>query len=190
MSKAEVSSHLKKFLPPQKAVLQDLREEIEISLPFAEQVIKYGIPTFTISGVPVIGYDGYKKHNSIFPYSGSFTQRLAVELKRYEQTKGSIHFDIAKSFPKALLRKILKERISQINDSYPKKSGEFLEFYDNGALKAKGRYKNGKLHGSWQWFRRTGVIMRSGSFKDGVQTGTWITYDVKGKIYKETKFKS
>ena len=60
-------------------------------------------------------------------------------------------------------------------------------FYPNGVLKAKGKYKNEKLHGDWKWFRKTGVIMRSGSFKNGEQVGIWITYDVKGKVYKKTQ---
>ena len=155
-------------------------------LPTAEQVIKYGIPTFLIEGVSVIGFDGFKNHNSIFPYSGSFNSRLKKDLEKFEQTKGSIHFELGKAIPKPLVNKILDERIRQINDTFPKKSGEFLEFYSNGVLKAKGKYKSGKLHGSWQWFRRTGVIMRSGSFKDGEQIGTWITFDSNGQEYKKT----
>jgi antitoxin component YwqK of YwqJK toxin-antitoxin module len=82
----------------------------------------------------------------------------------------------------------LKERIIQINESYPKRNGEFLEFYGNGVLKAKGRYKGEVLHGDWQWFRKSGVIMRSGSFKNGLQVGSWTTYDQGGKIYKVTQF--
>jgi hypothetical protein len=38
----------------------------------------------------------------------------------------------------ATLRRIVRYRIKQINQSYPKSSGEFKEFYDNGWLKAKG----------------------------------------------------
>jgi uncharacterized protein YdhG (YjbR/CyaY superfamily) len=186
MSKAQVAAHLRKFSPGQRKILVDLRDYIESRLPSSEQVIKYGIPTFLIAGVPVLGFDGYKNHNSIFPYSGSFNSRLKKELEKYEQTKGSIHFDVGKRIPKPLINKILTEKIQQINDSYPKKTGEYLEFYANGVLKAKGKYRNSKLHGDWKWFRKTGVIMRSGSFKNGVQTGTWITYDAKGKIYKKT----
>jgi uncharacterized protein YdhG (YjbR/CyaY superfamily) len=167
----------------------ELRDHIASKLPTAEQVIKYGIPTFVIEGVPVIGFDGYKNHNSIFPYSGSFNSRLKKDLEKYVQTKGSIHFEGGKSIPKPLINKILLEKIQQINDSYPKKTGEFLEFYSNGVLKAKGKYKGEKLHGDWKWFRKTGVIMRSGTFKDGEQTGTWITYDAKGKVYKKTVMK-
>jgi uncharacterized protein YdhG (YjbR/CyaY superfamily) len=188
MTAAQISTHLKKFGPAQKKILVTLRDQIAEALPSSVQVIKYGIPTFLIEGVPVIGFDGYKNYNSIFPYSGSFNSRLKNDLTKYEQTKGSIHFDLEKPFPKPLIKKILKARIEQINDSYPKKSGEYLEFYPNGVLKAKGKYKTGKLHGDWKWFRKTGVIMRSGSFKSGEQIGTWITYDAKGKIYKKTSF--
>jgi uncharacterized protein YdhG (YjbR/CyaY superfamily) len=137
MSKAHVSAHLRKFSPGQRKILVDLRDYIESRLPSSEQVIKYGIPTFLIAGVPVLGFDGYKNHNSIFPYSGSFTARLKEDLAKYEQTKGSIHFEVEKSIPKPLVKKILDERINQINDMYPKKSGEYLEFYPNGVLKAK-----------------------------------------------------
>jgi uncharacterized protein YdhG (YjbR/CyaY superfamily) len=167
----------------------DLRDHIASKLPSAEQVIKYGIPTFLIEGVPVIGFDGFKNHNSIFPYSGSFNSRLKKDLEKYVQTKGSIHFEGGKSIPKPLVNKILAEKIQQINDSFPKKNGEYLEFYSNGVLKAKGKYRGNKLHGDWKWFRKTGVIMRAGTFKDGKQIGTWITYNVKGKVYKKTLIK-
>ena len=186
MSKAHVSAHLRKFSPGQRKILVDLRDYIESRLPSSEQVIKYGIPTFLIAGVPVLGFDGYMNHNSIFPYSGSFTARLKEDLAKYEQTKGSIHFEVEKSIPKPLVKKILDERIKQINGMYPKKSGEYLEFYPNGILKAIGKYKKNKLHGDWKWFRKTGAIMRSGSFIDGEQAGTWITYDAQGKVYKKT----
>ena len=186
MAKAHVAAHLRKFSPGQRKILVDLRDYIESRLPTSELVIKYGIPTFLIEGVPVIGFDGFKNHNSIFPYSGSFNARLKEELKKYKQTKGSIHFELEKSVSKPLVRKILDERIKQINGMFPKKSGEYLEFYPNGVLKAKGKYKKNKLHGDWKWFRKTGVIMRSGSFIDGEQSGIWITYDSKGKAYRKT----
>ncbi len=188
MSDDQVTAHLKKLPLEQRKILSVLRDHIASKLPAAEQVIKYGIPTFLIEGVPVIGFDGYKNHNSIFPYSGSFNSRLKKDLEKYVQTKGSIHFEGGKSIPKPLVNKILAEKIQQINDSFPKKNGEYLEFYSNGVLKAKGKYRGNKLHGDWKWFRKTGVIMRAGTFKDGKQIGTWITYNVKGKVYKKTNF--
>ncbi len=190
MSKAQVDTHLRGFEIGQRQILKELREMIAAELPTATEVIKYGIPTFMIEDVAIIGFDGFKKHNSLFPYSGSINLMLAKELAGYEQTKGSIHFAIDKKFPKPLLKKIIKARITQINSSYPKRTGEYLEFYGNGVLKAKGRMKAEKLHGDWKWFRKDGVIMRSGSFNAGRQTGVWITYDQQGKPYKKTNFGS
>ena len=114
MSKAEITAHLKKFDKPQRDALQAVRVIIAEALPEADEVIKYGIPTFAINGKGVIGFDGYKNHNSIFPYSGSIGARLKDELANYEQTKGSIHFDKEKAIPKTLLKKIIKERLKQI----------------------------------------------------------------------------
>jgi uncharacterized protein YdhG (YjbR/CyaY superfamily) len=117
MSKAEITAHLKKFDKPQRDALQAVRVAIAEVLPEADEVIKYGIPTFAIDGKGVIGFDGYKKHNSIFPYSGSINSLFKDELKGYEQTKGSIHFSLDKSFPKALLKKIIKARLRQIEEA-------------------------------------------------------------------------
>lgn len=114
MSKAEVTAHLKNFDKSQRDALQAVRLAIAELLPDAEEVIKYGIPTFAIEGKGVIGFDGYKNHNSIFPYSGSINQILKEDLSKYQQTKGSIHFNKEKPFPKALLKKIIKERLKQI----------------------------------------------------------------------------
>ncbi len=112
MSKALVDRHLKGFEFGQRQILNDLRDMIAAELPTATQVIKYGIPTFLIEGVAILGFDGYKKHNSLFPYSGSTNMLLEKELAGYEQTKGSIHFAVDKRFPKPLLKKIIKARIS------------------------------------------------------------------------------
>ena len=114
MSKAEVTAHLNKFDKPQRDALQAVRLLISEIIPEAEEVIKYGIPTFAIDGKGIIGFDGYKNHNSIFPYSGAINEILKSDLTKYVQTKGSIHFDKEKSFPKTLLRKIIKERLKQI----------------------------------------------------------------------------
>jgi len=117
MTKALVTAHLKTLSPEQRKTLELLRTQIAAELPTAKQVIKYGIPTFVIDGVPIIGFSGYKKHNSIFPYSGTVTSKLKTELANYQQTKGSIHFDIDKPFPKALLKKIIKVKFDLLEHS-------------------------------------------------------------------------
>jgi len=184
VSKKEITGHLKSFPREQSIVLQNIRAFISEQLPGAQEVIKYGIPTWTVQGIGVIGIDGFKNHNSIFPYSGDLGSELRRQLAKFEQTKGSIHFGITDLFPQALLKKIILRKIEMINLSFPNSKGKVFEFYTNGFLKAHGSVKGDKLQGYWEWFRKDGTIMRSGNFKSGVTVGEWITYDSSGKVYK------
>jgi len=63
-------------------------------------------------------------------------------------------------------------------------------FYQNGNPRHKGKFKDSKMHGFWEFFRKDGTLMRSGSFDSGKQIGTWTTYDQAGHPYKETEFGS
>jgi len=187
MSSRLIIARLKSFQPEQSRVLLKVREEISKLLPGATEEIKYGIPTWTIEGIGVIGIDGFKNHNSIFPYSGNLGSDFKTALAKFETTKGSIHFDLDREFPKSLLRRIIARKIEMINDSFPNSKGKVFEFYGNGFLKAKGAKKAGQLNGYWEWYRKDGTIMRSGNFKNGENVGEWITYDSDGKVYKVTQ---
>ena len=186
-----IDDHLARFDDAQQAALLGTVTTIRRALPGATEVISYGMPTFKVdgpTGIAVIGLDGFVKHNSLFPYSGRVLSELVDDLANYEGTKGSIHFDRNRPFPATLLKRILRVRIIEVNDGYPKKSGESKEFYDNGFLNSSGKVKDGELHGAWRWYRRDGTPLRSGSFRAGVRTGEWVTYDRLGEPHKVTRF--
>ena len=63
-------------------------------------------------------------------------------------------------------------------------------FYDNGNPRYKGKYKDSKMHGYWEFFRKDGTLMRSGSFDLDKQVGVWTTYDQSGHPHKDTDFGS
>jgi antitoxin component YwqK of YwqJK toxin-antitoxin module len=63
-------------------------------------------------------------------------------------------------------------------------------FYANGNPRYKGGFKDSKMHGYWEFFRKDGTLMRSGSFDLDKQVGVWTTYDQSGHPYKETDFGS
>lgn len=189
MAKADFNAHLKKFPKEQRRALLETIKAAESLFPKATRAIAWGMPTLKIGEDNLCHISGFKNHNSLFPASGSVAEHMGKELAKYSVTKGTIHFDLDKPFPKPLLKKILLTRLQQINDSYPKKSGQFISYYKNGGIASTGKYKAGKMHGAWEFFRLDGSLMRKGSFKDGQQIGIWITYDVKGKKVKETDFK-
>ena len=185
----EFKTQLKKFpLEQQKALLETI-EAAEKLFPKATRAIAWGMPTLQIGKDNLCHVMGFKNHNSLFPSSGSVAAQLKSDLSKYKVSKGTIQFDFDKPFPKPLLKKILLARLNQINSSYPKKNGEFLEYYKNGGIKVRGKYKGNKMHGKWEFFRMDGSLMRSGSFTNGIQSGTWITFDAKGRKVKVTKFK-
>ena len=188
MPKVNFEASLKKFPAAQKKALLETLKAAEALFPKAERTIAWGMPTLKIGEDNLCHVMGFKNHNSFFPASGSISAMLKSDLAKFVVSKGTIQFDREKPFPKPLLKKILLKRLEQINDSYPKKSGAFIEYYKNGGIKAKGKYKGSKMNGAWEFFRIDGSIMRKGSFKDGMQTGIWITYDAKGKKVKESKF--
>ena len=156
-----IDEHVEQFDEPQRAALSATADVIRAALPGAVEVMSYGMPTFKLGGADgpaIIGLDGFTRHNSLFPYSGSIPQEFAAELADYPQTKGSIHFDIAKPFPRALLRRILKARLAEINAGYPKKSGEYRQFHSNGFLKVSGRMRGDRKVGTWTTYDRAGEV--------------------------------
>ncbi|MFM1917685.1 MAG: hypothetical protein RJB01_1200 [Actinomycetota bacterium] len=184
---ARIKDFWKDLPPAQRSALVKTREAIAAALPGAGVEISWGMPTFRVGKDIVISLTGFKEHNSLFPGS-VVASLLTTELAAYTVTKGTIHFAKDKPFPTPLLKKILKARIAQINESYPRSTGQVFEYYDNGYTKASGKVKNGELHGNWKWFRRDGSLMRSGSFTNGEQSGKWTTYTADGAVVKVTNF--
>jgi uncharacterized protein YdhG (YjbR/CyaY superfamily) len=182
------ATSLKKFpKDQQKAILATL-VAAEKLFPKSTRAIAWGMPTLKIGEENLCHVFGFKEHNSLFPASGGVASMLKKDLAKYKVSKGTIQFNVAKPFPKPLLKKILLARLNQINNGYPRKNGLFIEFYKNGGIKVKGKYKGHKMNGKWEFFRIDGSIMRSGSFKDGKQSGEWLTYDKNGRKVKVTKF--
>lgn len=186
MTDSPIEEHLARFDDPQRAALLATCAVIRKALPGAAEVISYGMPTFKVGGVAVVGLDGFKDHNSLFPYSGSVIETFRAELPAYVAAKGTLHFPRDKAFPAALLKGVLVTRIGEINARYPTRSGEAKHFHANGRLKSTGRIKDGQMRGAWQFLRKDGTLIRSGSFDRGTRIGTWTTFDATGEPQKVT----
>ncbi len=187
-SKSIVDQKLSTLAQPQQTVLLKQAQLIRNLIPGATECISYNLPAFEVQGGVICGIDGYKKHNSYFPFSGSVLDELESELENYERTSGSLHFPLKETLPVGLLKKLIRVRLDQIELKSRKGSGPNLCYYDNANLKSRGKVRNGEMHGLWEFWRKDGTLMRTGEFKDGVQVGTWWTYDSNGVKYKSTQF--
>ena len=109
-----IDRHLKKFSGEQLETLQHLRETIISIVPQAKETISYGMPAFEIDGKVVAGFEGFKKHCSYFPHSGSVIEELESFPEWCEVSKGTLKFPIGKKLPKTLVRKLISVRRRQI----------------------------------------------------------------------------
>jgi hypothetical protein len=147
----------------------------------------WGMPSYRVDGDLVLSFSGFADHNSLFPGAG-VVKAMSTALPKYKTTKGTIHLPRDTAPPLAVLRAVARARIEEINASYPKASGVTKEFYDNGFLKCRGRTKDGRMHGAWEFFRRDGSPLRSGRFDRGDQVGLWTTFDRAGAPHRVTDF--
>jgi uncharacterized protein YdhG (YjbR/CyaY superfamily) len=184
----DINSYIASYPKNVQVILKKLRTTIKKIIPAAEESIAYGIPSFSLNGIYVVHFGGFEKHVSLFPTSEPITA-FKKELSKYKTGRGTIQFPLDKPIPYGLISRIIKYSLRNSVDKVRKKAatkGIHIEFHANGVIWAKGKIKDRKMEGYWEWFRKNGVLMRSGYFKKGVQTGTWTTYDAKGKPYKIT----
>lgn len=62
------------------------------TIPSAEKVMNYGVPTLKVDGKPIIAVGANKNHFSVYPYGGSAIEANKALLKDAEFSKGTIRF--------------------------------------------------------------------------------------------------
>jgi uncharacterized protein YdhG (YjbR/CyaY superfamily) len=72
------------------------------------------MPAFRLNGKMIVGFAAFKNHLAYLPHSGSVFNALSDDLAGYTYTDGSLHFPINKPLPKALVKKLIAVRLSQI----------------------------------------------------------------------------
>jgi uncharacterized protein YdhG (YjbR/CyaY superfamily) len=172
----DVSAYLDAQPEPQRSTLAAMRATIGGILPRAEQCLAYGMPSWRVDGTAVAGIAAGKQHCAFFPHSGTALDTLAERLSGYDLAKGTVRFAVDEPLPTPLVRAVIAARLREASES-PDSKGFRRDFYADGGLKAKGKVKDGELHGRWQWWRKDGSLLRSGSFDRGRQVGEWTTYD-------------
>jgi uncharacterized protein YdhG (YjbR/CyaY superfamily) len=109
-----VDEYFETVSEPARSTLRKLRESILAVAPAGTtEEFYYGVPAF-LWGKGLAGYNAGKKFCSYYPMSGRVITALKEELAGYETTSGSIHFPLNKPLPLALVRKLVKRRMAEI----------------------------------------------------------------------------
>lgn len=99
---------------PARGMLNELRATIRSAAPAeATETISYAMPAFKYEGM-LVWYAGFSKHCSLFP-TAAVIDSFRKELKGLTVSKGTIQFEINKPLPVALIKKIVKQRLAQMD---------------------------------------------------------------------------
>jgi len=110
----EVEQYLSAVPEPQQSTLRALRAMVTELLPLGEDAMSYGVPAVKVNGKAIAGYASAKNHCSYFPHSGQIIDDLSADLAQYDCSKGTLRFSIDKPLPKALVKKLIRARLSQL----------------------------------------------------------------------------
>lgn len=63
-------------------------------------------------------------------------------------------------------------------------------FFENGEVKARGEYIDGKMEGRWLFYKKDGYLWQEGIFKTSEKHGPWVRYMPDGSIQSRAVFEN
>jgi uncharacterized protein YdhG (YjbR/CyaY superfamily) len=107
-----VDDYIASFPVEVQAILQQIRTIIRETVPDAEEVISYQMPTYRLKG-NLVHFAAFKNHIGFYP-TPSGVEAFQNELAPYQHAKGSIRFPLNQPIPYALIRKIVAFRVTEM----------------------------------------------------------------------------
>jgi uncharacterized protein YdhG (YjbR/CyaY superfamily) len=98
----------------QRVALEKLRKTIRAAAPNAQECITYGVAAFRLDGKALVGFGAGADHCSFYPMTGHTVAAFKDDLKDFKTSKGAISFQPANPLPAALVRKLVRARVSEV----------------------------------------------------------------------------
>jgi uncharacterized protein YdhG (YjbR/CyaY superfamily) len=109
----DVDEYIAAVPEPARSTLNKMRATIRSVVPReATEVISYRMPAFKHNQV-LVWFAAFSNHCSLFP-TGAVIEKFKSKLKRFPTSKGTIQFPMDKPLPTALIKKIVKARVAQV----------------------------------------------------------------------------
>ena len=125
-----VLAHLAGLPQPQRDTLLALRALLLELVPDGEECISYRMPCVKVGGKAVAGYDGFAKHCSYFPHSGSVVAKVeSLPDWCTAASKGTLQFPVDRVPPRELVAELVRIRREELaaRPSRPRRSDRATE---------------------------------------------------------------
>lgn len=99
---------------PARTTLEKLRVMVRETAPEVTETISYRLPTFRYKGKPLVAIGASKDHCAFY-LMGYMPPELEADLEKYDTGRGTIRFPPDKPLPAALVRKVVKARVAQVD---------------------------------------------------------------------------
>ena len=109
-----IDEYLAGVSPENRTALQKIRRAVRAAAPEAEECINYGMPAFRLNGKLIAGFKAAANHCSFHPMSGATVKRLQADLSAYDTSPGTIRFSARAGLPAALVGKLVRARIAEL----------------------------------------------------------------------------
>jgi uncharacterized protein YdhG (YjbR/CyaY superfamily) len=111
---ATVDEYLATISGPARSALVKIRAAIRSAAPpEAIETISYRMPALRTKKGVLVWFAAFSNHCSLFP-TAAVIEVFKDDLKNFSTSKGTIHFPTEKPLPIALIKKIVKARVRQV----------------------------------------------------------------------------
>jgi uncharacterized protein YdhG (YjbR/CyaY superfamily) len=117
---SQIETYLRESTDLERAVLEEIRNQVVARYPDVEERYSYGIPCYYLRGKFLIGYTRNRRHFAV--NTGRRSKQLQNLFQGYSTSKGTIRFTDKQPLKDVQLHALLDERASAILDSSSKLS--------------------------------------------------------------------
>jgi uncharacterized protein YdhG (YjbR/CyaY superfamily) len=103
---ASIDDYIASFPTDVQTILQKVRETIRNAAPGAEEIISYGIPTFTLGGKHLVYFAAWKRYISVYPLPAG-DDAFEREITPYRAAKSTARFPLGKPIPYDLIARLV-----------------------------------------------------------------------------------
>jgi uncharacterized protein YdhG (YjbR/CyaY superfamily) len=108
---SSIDEYISGFPQDRQELLKAVRQTIQKAAPDAGEAIKYGMPTFTLSG-NLVHFAAFKNHLGFYP-TPSAIRAFENELQAYKGSKGAIQFPYSDQIPHELIARMVEFRVKE-----------------------------------------------------------------------------